>query len=153
MEVASLVLAIVSAGPPLGNAILGLRQVYQHANDIPASLKKLEHTGETIRLYLSKLDDEIKRSDSGSGSPAIFARWLEEEKVVLDHLITEIHDFTTKVRQRLQIATVLAGATLALEGREISGIERGLRSHLGVLDCMWRVFKECVIISLSSSVR
>ncbi|KAI0555839.1 hypothetical protein F4679DRAFT_520037 [Xylaria curta] len=61
-EMVGLVLATVSVSDPLIKAIQGLRRVYRATKGTSDSLIRLEHTGDTVHLYLSKVDDSIKRN-------------------------------------------------------------------------------------------
>ncbi|KAJ2988678.1 hypothetical protein NUW58_g3850 [Xylaria curta] len=139
-ELAGTVLAAVSVGDPLIRAIRYLGRVCRATKNVPNSLTRLEHTGETICLYLGKVQDGIKQNPSECTLD--FAQWLEDERKVLEHLAVEIRDFTNKVHQRLQKSTVLGGVTFAMEESEISNIESRLASHVSILDCMRRICQQ-----------
>ncbi|KAI1276315.1 hypothetical protein F5Y07DRAFT_399573 [Xylaria sp. FL0933] len=136
-EIAGTALAAVSVGDPLIKAIRGLRRVYRATKNAPNSLSELEHTGNTIRIYLSQLDDDVKRNPSKCTS--VFSQWLEDEKKVLTHSATEIKDFTCKVQNGLQKSTILGGVAYAMEESEIWKIQDRLASHISILEGMRRI--------------
>jgi hypothetical protein len=139
-EIAGTLLATISIGDPLVKAIRGLRRVYRAANNASDALIRLEHTGDTIYLYLSKVDDGIKRNHSEYNKD--FVQWLEDEKKVLQHSVVEIKDFTVKFQQRLQTSTLLGAVTYVTEESEILKIENRLASHISTLDCIRRVCQQ-----------
>ncbi|KAI0805077.1 hypothetical protein GGR55DRAFT_656953 [Xylaria sp. FL0064] len=136
-EIAGTALAAVSVGDPLIKAIRGLRRVYRATKNAPDSLIELEHTGNTIHIYLAQLDDDVKRNPSKCTS--VFSQWLEDEKKVLTHSVTEIKDFTCKVQNGLQKSTILGGVAYAMEVSEIWKIQNRLASHISILEGMRRI--------------
>ncbi|KAI0431780.1 hypothetical protein F5Y09DRAFT_303777 [Xylaria sp. FL1042] len=136
-EIAGTALAAVSVGDPLIKAIRGLKRVYRATKNASGSLIELEHTGNTIYIYLSQLDDDIKRNPSKCIS--VFSQWLEEEKKVLTHSVTEIKDFTSKVQSGLQTSKILGGVCYAMEESEIWKIQNRLASHISILEGMRKI--------------
>ncbi|KAI1349901.1 kinase-like domain-containing protein [Xylaria sp. FL0043] len=136
-EIAGTALAAVSVGDPLIKAIRGLRRVYRATKNASDSLVELEHTGNTICIYLSQLDDDVGRNPSKCTS--VFSQWLEDEKKVLTHSATEIKDFTCKVQNNLRKSTILGGVAYAMEESEIWKIQNRLASHISILEGMRRI--------------
>jgi hypothetical protein len=135
-----LVLAAVSIGEPLIKAICGLRRAYCATNNASDALNRLEHTGNTIHLYLKKVDDGLRRNPSECTED--FTQWFEDEKKVLKHSVSEIDEFTEKFQQRLYTSTVLGAITYVMDEREILKIENRLASHINILDCMKRICQQ-----------